>query len=141
MHVFYFYLITGILLIGLEMLSNTFYLLVIGVSAILASLSALIFHNWTLPTLLMGILSITACILVKIYKPKNTKNSGLLVNHLGQEVEIIEIDQNTNTLKVRYSGSYWNAKLKDTTLLNNINIGQKFKITKFHNNQLEIDSL
>ena len=133
---FYFYLTAGILLLVLELTTNTFYLLLIGFASILGSITALILHDWLIPSLSVAILSVIGCFLLYKYKRKNNKSS-MVVEHIGQEAEIVEI--NATHLRVLYSGSYWNAKLKNNADAAQIKVGDVLRITKFSNHELEIE--
>jgi|SRR6185437_6257676 len=136
MQVFYFYLIGGIVLIVSEALFNTFYLLVIGVVFILASLLALLVNNWIMITIVSTILSIIACGLIKIYKKRNKDYEPKIAEHIGHTVEVVEIAN--DKLRVQYSGSYWDARLKNKNI-KDIEIGDILTITKYHNNEFEVD--
>ena len=130
---FYFYLFIGLALIALELVTTTFYLLLIGIACVIASFSALILHDWFIPTLSAGILSLTGCYLLSKHKGK--KQIGqLLVTHLGQNVEVVEIDQ--DKLLVLYSGTYWQARAKNLT---SIKVGDRLIISKFSNQELELE--
>lgn len=136
MSAFHAYLIAGIVLIALELATSTFYLLLIGVAFILASMIALRFAGWAIPTFTAGMLSIIACILVKSYRNKINKRGRMLVSHIGQEVEVVEIL--TNRLRVSYSGSYWDATVKHKPIAE-VKVGDRLKIIHFTNNNLEVD--
>lgn len=130
---FYFYLFAGLALIALELLTTTFYLLLIGVACLIASLSALILHDWLLPTLCAGVLSLVACYLLS--KRKSRKNAGqMLITHLGQSVEVVEV--NADKLLVLYSGTYWHAVIKSSQT---VKIGDRLIISKFSNHELELE--
>lgn len=132
---FYFYLFFGLALIALELITTTFYLLLIGVACVIASLSALILHDWLIPTLSAGILSLVGCYLLRKHKGK--KNSGqMMVTHLGQSVEVVEVS--VNKLLVLYSGTYWRATIKDGTL---VKVGDRLIISKFSNHELELEEV
>lgn len=130
---FYFYLLVGIALIALELATATFYLLVIGISCIIASFSAFILHDWMIPTISAGVLSIIGCFFISRYKSKNVTKGGMLVKHIGQSVEVVEIS--TNRIRVLYSGTYWDAKTQNPEP---VKIGDRLIITKFSNHELEI---
>lgn len=136
MQVFYFYLISGIVLIVSEALFNTFYLLVIGVVFILASLLALLVNNWIIITIVSTMLSVIACGLIKIYKKNNKTSESKIAEHIGHTVEIVEIIN--DKLRVQYSGSYWDARLKSKSL-KDVKVGDILTITKYHNNEFELD--
>ena len=65
-----------------------------GLSCVIASVSAFIFHDWITPSLLTGALSIIGCFIINRYKFKSNIKSGMLVNHIGQSVEVVEISTN-----------------------------------------------
>ena len=136
MQIFYFYLICGIIFIALDIVTTTFYLFVIGVAFILSGLLALAFNNWLIVTLFCGVLSIIGCVLIRFYKQRHNNSKQSIINHVGQQVKVIEILD--NKLKVAYSGSYWNAKLTKKDL-NSIKVGDTLVIVKYNNNELELD--
>lgn len=131
---FYFYLSIGIALVALELATTTFYLLVIGISCILASFSALLLHDWTIPTIAAGGLSILGCVAINRHHGKNANKGAMMVKHIGQSVEVIEV--NSNNLRVIYSGSYWNAVTKTTFP---VKVGDILRISNFTNHELEVE--
>ena len=136
MQIFYFYLIIGVVFVALDIVTTTFYLFVIGAAFILSGLLALAIDNWLIITLIAGILSIIGCVLIKIYKWRHNNSKPSIINHIGQQVEVIEVLD--NKLRVAYSGSYWNARLVNKEI-KNIKIGDILTIIKYNNNELEID--
>jgi membrane protein implicated in regulation of membrane protease activity len=136
MTIFYFYLLFGIGLIIAEIITNTFYLLVIGVAFLLSGIAAIFIANWWYITLCAVILSLVNCVGVYLYKKSKYNQDGqLVINRIGQEVEVVEIF--ADHLNVTYSGSFWPAKLTKINLAD-IKIGDTLKITKFNNNELEV---
>ena len=131
---FYFYLIAGIVLIALELVTTTFYLLVIGIAAIIAAICAFFSVGWIIPTLSAGFLSVIGCFIVSGYRRKANNDGIMMVSHLGQSVEVTEV--NPYGLRVLYSGSHWNAITRDAT---DIKVGDKLKIVKFSNSELEVE--
>lgn len=133
MMTFYLYLVIGITLIILEMMSFTFYLLIIGISFIVGSFSALLFAGWFVPTILVGLFSLIGCTILRVkWKKKVTGN--LIVDHIGQTVEVVAIDG--AKFRVLYSGSYWDATAKDPQ---RIKKGDILTIVKFSNHLLEVE--
>lgn len=130
---FYFFLIAGLALLVLELVTTTFYFLVIGLASIIASITALILHDWAIPSISAAILSIIGCFLIFRSKCKNNKG-GMIVDHIGQTAEIVEI--NANNIRVLYSGSHWDAKANTKT---HLKVGDKVRITKFSNYELEVE--
>ena len=126
----YFYLIAGIALIALELATTTFYLLVIGLASVIAGILAFFLDGWVLPTVCAGFLAVVGCFVVSAYRRQTRNNGKMLVNHLGQSVEVIEL----TPLLVLYSGSYWNATTKFS-----VKVGDKLHIIKFSNTELEVE--
>lgn len=135
MSAFYSYLVVGIALIALEIATTTFYLLIIGIACILGSFIAFFMGSWLIPTIVVGILSIIGCFLVKAYKHQGSNDDTMLVDHTGQEVVVIEVLP--THVKVLYSGSYWDAVVKDVPL-SQIKVGDYLKIKQFGHNKFEV---
>ena len=133
---FYFYIITGVALIGLEILLGTFYLCVIGVIFILSALLALVISNELIIGLISFGLSLIACYLLKYSKSQRSTTPRSMVQHVGQQVEVAEIS--AERLRVKYSGSYWDAKLAQKNRAE-IKVGDILTITRYQNNEYEID--
>lgn len=131
---FYFYLFIGLALVALELVTTTFYLLLIGIACVIASFSALILHDWFIPTFCAGILSLVGCYLLSKHKGKK-QTVQMLVTHLGQSVEVVECDEHGKLL-VLYSGTYWQARAKNLT---SIKVGDRLIISKFSNHELELE--
>lgn len=136
MELFYFYLITGLVLIMLEITATTFYLLVIGVIFIISALLSLFISNGGIVALLGFGLSILACIIIRTRKVRQKISDGNMTEHIGKEVEIIEIHH--NLIRVKYSGSYWDATLTKKDI-SDVKVGDVLTIIRYHNNKFEID--
>jgi membrane protein implicated in regulation of membrane protease activity len=134
MEIFYTYLIIGFILVALEIATTTLYLLVIGISFVLASLAALMLNNWVLVTLVAGILSIIGCFLAYKYKKRFTSRGNMPSSHIGQYVKVIEIDG--DNFRVAYSGSYWDAYLVNKSIA--VKIDDQLVINAVHGNVLEL---
>lgn len=130
---FYSLLLIGIVLIALELITTSFYLLIIGISCIIASILALITHDWYLSSLCAGVLSIVGCFVLRQHKSKQSSGK-MMVDHIGQEVEVISIE--AGKLQVLYSGTYWQAT---TSKIETAKVGDRLKITKFTNHELTIE--
>lgn len=128
---FYCLIIAGLVLIALELATTTFYLLVIGVSSLLASIVALYTHTWIFPIICAGVFSVVGCFFVSKYKVGESK---MMVNHIGKHVEVVEVHK--DRLRVIYSGSYWDANVVD---ISKIKVGDKLAIKKILNNELFVE--
>ncbi|MCX8514117.1 MAG: NfeD family protein [Burkholderiales bacterium] len=138
MTAFYFALTIGLILIISEIGTNSFYLLIIGLSCIIAGILNLILHSWMYSIIISCLIATIGIVIVNYLKNKNksAEDNTLIVKHLGQTVTVVEIT--AHNLRVEYSGSFWNAKLKNKNLI--INPGDALIITNFTNNELEVDA-
>lgn len=134
MSLFSIFLIIGIVLLVGELLTGTFYLLVIGMASSMASVSSIYFSSPFVPILASAILSIIGCVLVYKYVRKPNKNNDMVIKHVGQIAEVMEVSK--NEIRVLYSGSYWNATLRSR---DTIEVGDTVKIVEFSNNMLVVD--
>jgi membrane protein implicated in regulation of membrane protease activity len=136
MHIFYFFLFIGLALIAAEVAITTFYLLVIGVIFIIAGLISLIIPSWVMVSIITVVLSVLGCLWVNRYKARHKDQAVVMIQHVGHSVEVIEIGN--NKLRIKYSGSYWDAKLMHKDI-SEIKVGDILKIAKYHNNEFFID--
>lgn len=133
MTLFSIFLIVGIVLLVGELVTGTFYLLVIGLSIAIASVFSIFSLNPLAPILISGALSVIGCGLVYKCRRKSGKND-MVVKHVGQIAEVVEVSK--NEIQVLYSGSYWNATLRSR---DTIGVGDTVKIVEFSNNMLIVD--
>ncbi len=132
MSIFILFLLIGVILIIFELVSTSLYLLIIGISFILASFLSFLNAGIYSSALFAGIISIIGCLMIYRYK-KPRRSNQMIVNHIGQEVKVTAI--NNNNLQVLYSGTYWQAK---TEHLDKIKVGDTLKIIKFTNYELTV---
>jgi membrane protein implicated in regulation of membrane protease activity len=135
MILFYLFLIIGVILFIGELHTNTFYMLVIGISSLIASVFAVFFQNPIIPIFASAICSIIGCIIVYRFLP-NKKSSDMVVKHVGQNAEVVEVT--ASVIRVLYSGSYWNATVLYET---NIEVGDVVRIVKFTNSMLTVEKV
>lgn len=102
------FLAAGLLVIG-ELLTGTFYLLVIGIAFALAGLAA--WQHWPLWAQLALASGLTITHVVLLHQRRNSRYPAAEENlDLGQPVEIIHW-LSSDHARVRYRGSEWNARL------------------------------
>ena len=106
---FILFLLIGVILIICELISTSLYLLIIGIGFIIASFLSFLNFNVYYSTLFAGIFAIIGCFIIYRYK-KPSHSSKMIVNHIGQEVRVTEI--NNYNIQVFYSGTYWQAKVE-----------------------------
>ncbi len=104
------FLATGMLMIG-EMLTGTFYLLVIGIAFAITGLTA--WQHW--PYWAQFAVAITLTLTNIALLRRQRKNGNLRISQsldTGQPVEIIQWLSDTHA-RVRYRGTEWNAQLAE----------------------------
>ncbi len=110
---FMLWLIAGLALIIIEMMTGTFYLLVLGIAAFAGALAAFLGGSSLLQVLCVGI--IAAVGLFVVHRRNQAQNIGAQPDQsldLGQAV-ILEswVDQNAGRARVKYRGASWDAHL------------------------------
>lgn len=135
-NIFYFYLITGVALIILEMLLTTFYSFVIGAVFVITALLSLLWNDWQFLSIASLVLSALLCLMIRVYNSKRKEFIPTIIQHVGQSVEIYSLDN--NLIRIKYSGSYWDATLAKKNIVD-IKVGDILKITSFNDNKIEID--
>jgi membrane protein implicated in regulation of membrane protease activity len=109
--------IAGFVLIIAELLSGTFYLLVLGIAALAAAAVAFVGGDFWVQAMAAAAVALIGIYLVRRWwatHPKDGKSSNNL--DLGQAVIIDSwVNQAAGTARVKYRGSTWDAQL-DTNL-------------------------
>lgn len=104
-----FWLICGLVLVGLELLTGTFYLLIIGVGTLLAAAVAWLGQG---PVIQLLAASIGSLLGVLLLWQRRKADTGLAAASpsldIGQQVERISSPQ--DRLQVRYRGTVWQAE-------------------------------
>ncbi len=136
MHQFYITVLIGFIFIIMELMTVSFYLLIVGLSIILSGGIYLICNSWFPSILISSLCATFAIIFLNIYRNKNKKNPSLIVNHIGNEVTVVSII-NKNHCEVSYSGTIWHGVVKN--IKHELNIGDILLINSFSNDKLELE--
>ena len=101
--------IVGLALIVVELLSGTFYLLVLGIAAFGAALAAWLGHDFPLQAIVGGVIAAGGCYGVHLYRAKNATRQMAPVD-AGQPASFENcLDQPARRARVRYRGASWDA--------------------------------
>ncbi len=102
--------LAGLLLIGIELLTGTFYLLVLGVGALAAAGAAYLGAGFGMQVPIASITAIAGWGAVRWYRQKGPVNDGSNDFDIGQLVTVESwVDQAAGIVKVRYRGAQWDA--------------------------------
>ena len=124
------WLIAGIVLVIVELLTGTFYLLILGVAAMLAALAA-----WAGAPFIVEVL-VAGTLLIRRRRVGATTDDGLASIDVGQPVTFETwTDAAARVARVRHRGASWDAEIgADATPV----AGTTLYITAVHGNRLVV---
>ena len=107
------WLIVGLLLVAVELMTGTFYLLIIGIAALIASLIAFLDQPVWMQALVAAIAAIAGSVLVHRYhREVNATSPKDVSNDVGEMVTIVSwISEPQRLARVRYRGTTWDAEV------------------------------
>jgi membrane protein implicated in regulation of membrane protease activity len=101
--------IVGLALVIVELLTGTFYLLVLGIAAFGAALAAWLGHDFPLQAMLGGVIAAVGCYGIHAYHAKNATQQMASID-AGQPASFeLWTDQAAHRARVRYRGASWDA--------------------------------
>ena len=101
--------IVGLVLVITELLTGTFYLLVLGIAAFGAALAAWLGQGFPLQVIVMAVIAALGCYAVHVYHAKNSTGQMAHVD-AGQPASFENwVDQGARRARVRYRGTSWDA--------------------------------
>ena len=104
--------IVGLGLVVVELLTGTFYLLVLGIAAFGAALAAWLGLEFPAQALVGGVIAAAGCYGVHVYRAKNATQRMSPVD-AGQPASFEDwLDQPARRARVRYRGASWDAEIE-----------------------------
>lgn len=111
MEMYLLWAVTGIVLIIVEMLTGTFYLLVIGIAALVAAAVAWLGHSFWIQAVAVAAVSVTGVILVKRFRGAALPASGQALD-IGHTVILDAwISEADGLARVQYRNAQWEARV------------------------------
>lgn len=112
--------IAGFILIIAEMLTGTFYLLVIGIAALVGAVAAYFGAPFWLQAVIAAAAALAGVFGVHSWWLKHPKNAGTMANLDTGEAVVLEawVDQVAGRARVRYRGTSWDAHVTGPASLN-----------------------
>lgn len=111
MEMYLLWVLTGIALIIVEMLTGTFYLLVIGIAALAAAAVAWFGHSFWVQAVVLAAVSVIGVILIKRYRGAPAPASGQTLD-IGQTVMLEAwISEADGLARVKYRNAQWEARV------------------------------
>ena len=129
--------IVGLALVIVELLTGTFYLLVLGVAAFGAALAAWLQQPFPLQAMVGGAIAVAGCYGVHLYRVKNATAQMPQVD-AGQPASFESwLDQASRRARVRYRGASWDAVIEGEGLPEP---GATLYVTATHGNTLDVST-
>src|SRR5580765_5424177 len=101
--------ILGLVLVIIELLTGTFYLLMLGIAAFGAALAAWLGQPFGVQAVVAAVVSAAGCYGVHVYRAKNVKGQMAPID-AGQPASFENwVDQGARRARVRYRGASWDA--------------------------------
>ena len=104
--------VTGLVLVIVELMTGTFYLLMLGIAAFGAALAAWLGFEFSVQTLVAGVVSAVGCYGVHVYKAKNRAQQMAPID-AGMPASFESwLDAGARLARVRYRGASWDARVE-----------------------------
>ena len=104
--------VTGLVLVIVELLTGTFYLLMLGVAAFGAALAAWLGLAFSAQTIVAGVISAAGCYGVHVYRARNRAQQMPPID-AGMPASFESwLDAGARLARVRYRGASWDARVE-----------------------------
>jgi len=127
--------ILGLTLVIVELMSGTFYLLVLGIAAFGAAFAAWIGQPFGVQAVVAGVIAALGCYGVHVFRAKSTTRPMAQVD-AGQPASFENwVDQGARLARVRYRGALWDALVEGETA---VSPGAQLYVISTHGNTLKV---
>ena len=104
--------VAGLVLVIVELLTGTFYLLMLGIAAFGAAVAALLGFGFPVQSIVAAVLSVAGCYGVHLYKVKNSARQMAPID-AGMPASFENwLDAGARLARVRYRGASWDARVE-----------------------------
>jgi membrane protein implicated in regulation of membrane protease activity len=104
--------VAGLVLVIVEVMSGTFYLLMLGIAAFGAAIAALLGFGFPLQSIVAAILSAAGCYGVHLYRAKNSAQQMAPIDAGMPASFETWLDAGARRARVRYRGASWDARVE-----------------------------
>jgi membrane protein implicated in regulation of membrane protease activity len=130
-----FWAILGLTLVIVELLTGTFYLLMLGIAAFGAALAAWLGQGIGVQAIVAAVISGCGCYGVHVYRAKNATRQMAQVD-AGQPASFENwVDQGARRARVRYRGASWDALVEGEMAVES---GTPLYVVSTHGNTLKV---
>ena len=111
MEIYIYWFLLALILLGLEMATGTFYLLMVAIAMAVGGVAALLGTNMAWQLLLCAVTVVAGTIVLRRWKSTQVKEVANASLDIGQPVKVIKWNDN-GTARVFYRGAEWDAELE-----------------------------
>ena len=127
--------ILGLTLIGVEMMTGTFYLLVLGIAAFGAGLAAWLGQGFPVQVVVAAVIAALGCYGVHVYHAKSSTRQMPQID-AGQPANFENwVDERARLARVRYRGASWEALVEGEAA---VDPGALLYVVSTHGNTLKV---
>jgi membrane protein implicated in regulation of membrane protease activity len=109
MAIYIYWFLLALILLGLEMVTGTFYLLMVAIAMAVGGLVALLGMSLVWQLLLCAVTVVAGTIILRRWKSTQVRDAGSSNLDIGQPVRVIKWHDN-GTARVFYRGAEWDAE-------------------------------
>jgi|SRR5882672_6460443 len=134
------WLLTGLLLVVVELMTGTFYLLILGIAAGIGSLIAFLDQPFWMQALIAAIAAVVGGVLVyRYHSVANASSPTDSANDIGQIVTIESwVSEPQRLARVRYRGTIWDAEVLGN---NRIEADVRLYVVAMEGSRLKVSSV
>jgi membrane protein implicated in regulation of membrane protease activity len=111
MEIYIYWFLLALILVGLEMVTGTFYLLVVAIAMAVGGVAALLGVGMVLQLVLGAVTGIAGTIVLRRWKSTQTSQAPDNNFDIGHPVKVLKWNDN-GTARVIYRGAEWDAELE-----------------------------
>lgn len=109
MEIYIYWFVLALVLLGLEMMTGTFYLLMVAIAMAVGGLAALLGADVTWQLTLSALMVVAGTIILRRWKSAHTGETSNASLDIGQAVRVIKWNDN-GSIRVFYRGAEWDAE-------------------------------
>jgi membrane protein implicated in regulation of membrane protease activity len=113
MEIYVYWFLLALVLVGMEMASGTFYLLMIAIAMAVGGLAALLGASMPWQLVLSALMAIAGAVILRYWKGMQGKEPVNASLDIGQQVRVIRWNED-GTVRVFYRGAEWDAEPEST---------------------------
>ena len=115
MEIYIYWFLLAIVLVGLEMVTGTFYLLVVAIGLAVGGLTALLTAGIAWQLLLSAATGIAGTVILRRWKSTQASEAPNASLDIGQPVKVLKWNED-GTARVNYRGAEWDAELESADI-------------------------